>query len=104
MTWRSNGPHRAAVLALAGTHGSLSRTEIAHRLGLSPATVTQVTKELIAHGLLVETASAPSRGGRPARLLGLAGGARYALGVKVAPDHLAFAQVALDGSVRGLTV
>lgn len=104
MTWRSDGPHRAAVLALAGTHGSLSRTEIAHRLGLSPATVTQVTKQLIAHGLLVETASAPSRGGRPARLLGLAGGARYALGVKVAPDHLAFAQVALDGSVRGLTV
>ena len=96
--------HRAAILALTGASGSLSRTEIAQRLDLSPATVTQVTKELITQGLLEELASAPSRGGRPAQMLGLAGSARRALGVKIAPDHLAISEVELDGTVRGLDV
>lgn len=100
----STDHHRAAVLALAGTSGSLSRTEIAQRLGLSPATVTQVTKELISHGLLEELASAPSRGGRPAQLLGLAGSPKRALGVKIAPDRLAISDVELDGTVRDLSV
>jgi predicted NBD/HSP70 family sugar kinase len=96
--------NRAAILALVGRSGSLSRSEIAQRLDLSPATVTQLTKELIAHGALKELASAPSRGGRPAQLLGLAGSARHALGVKVAFDHLAVADVELDGTVREVSL
>ncbi|QUH02392.1 ROK family transcriptional regulator [Saccharopolyspora erythraea] len=100
MASQSADLHRAAILALAGTAGSLSRTEIARRLDLSPASVTQLTKDLIERGLLAELAAAPSRGGRPAQLLGLAGAARHAIGVKVTPDHLAIADVRLDGTVR----
>lgn len=94
--------HRAAVLALLGAAGSLSRSDIAQRLALSPATVTQLTKDLIGQGLIEELAQAPSRGGRPAQLLGLVGAPRHALGVKVAPDHLATALVGLDGVLREL--
>lgn len=52
MASQSADLHRAAILALAGTAGSLSRTEIARRLELSPASVTQLTKDLIERGLL----------------------------------------------------
>ncbi|GAA2805839.1 ROK family transcriptional regulator [Saccharopolyspora taberi] len=100
MTSQAADRHRAAILALAGTTGSLSRSEIAQRLELSAATVTQLTKEMLAQGLLEELAPAPSRGGRPVQPLGLAGTAPHALGVKVTPDHLAIADVALDGTVR----
>lgn len=100
----SSDVHRAAITALVGRFGSLSRPEIAQRLQLSPATVTQLTKDLIRQGIVRELASAPSRGGRPAQLLGLADRTKRALGVKVTPDHVAIADVELDGTVRGVSV
>lgn len=90
----------AAIVGLLGTRGALSRGEIARSLGLSPATVTQVTKDLIARGVVEEAASLPSRGGRPARLLGLVDRAGVALGAKVTADHVTVVTVELDGSVR----
>jgi predicted NBD/HSP70 family sugar kinase len=90
----------AGVLGLLGTQGPTSRVDIARSLGLSPATVTQVIKDLLARGLVEELASVPSTGGRPARLLGLVARAEVALGVKVTADHVTLVTVELDGSVR----
>ncbi|HEX4816892.1 MAG TPA: ROK family transcriptional regulator [Nonomuraea sp.] len=92
---------RTAILALLGTGGPLSRTEIARELDLSPATVTQLARELMGHGMLEELDLKPSRGGRPAVRLGLVGGAGRALGVKVTADHLVLVDVRLDGEVLG---
>jgi Mn-dependent DtxR family transcriptional regulator len=39
--------NRAAILRLIGLSGPIARTSIAKRLGLSPATVTSITRELI---------------------------------------------------------
>lgn len=91
---------RSAVLAALGTSGPLSRTDIARVLGVSPATVTQIVKDLLARGLVAEVEHRPSRGGRPAVLLGLVGSAGRALGAKVAADHVAVVDVRLDGQVR----
>ncbi|MGI5287976.1 ROK family protein [Nonomuraea polychroma] len=92
---------RTAILALLGTGGPLSRTEIARELDLSPATVTQLTRELMGQGMVEELDLKPSRGGRPAVRLGLVGGAGRALGVKVTADHLVLVDVRLDGEVLG---
>ncbi|WP_219465201.1 ROK family transcriptional regulator [Nonomuraea rhizosphaerae] len=92
---------RTAILALLGTVGPLSRTEIARELDLSPATVTQLTRELMGYGMLEELDLKPSRGGRPAQTLGLVGSAGRALGVKVTADHLVLVDVRLDGEVLG---
>ncbi|MET9245896.1 ROK family transcriptional regulator [Nonomuraea sp. NPDC003709] len=92
---------RTAILALLGTVGPLSRSEIARRLDLSPATVTQLTRELMGHGMLEELDLTPSRGGRPAVRLGLVGSAGRALGVKVTAEHLVLVDVRLDGEVLG---
>ncbi|WP_283134561.1 ROK family transcriptional regulator [Rhizohabitans arisaemae] len=92
---------RTAILALLGTVGPLSRTEIAARLDLSLASVTGLTKELLGNGMLEELDLRPSRGGRPAQRLGLVGGAGRALGIKVAADRLVIVDVRLDGEVLG---
>jgi predicted NBD/HSP70 family sugar kinase len=93
----------SGIVGLLGTRGPSSRVDIARSLGISPATVTQVTKDLIARGMVEELASVPSRGGRPARLLGLVARAGIALGAKVTADHVTVVTVELDGSVRSST-
>ncbi|GAB3820819.1 ROK family transcriptional regulator [Tessaracoccus terricola] len=91
--------NRSAVLAQIGTNGPTSRAELARLIGVSPALVTQITKQLLADGLLVELELTPSQGGRPARQLGLAADAGHAIGVKIAPDHATFVEVGIDGAV-----
>lgn len=90
---------RSAVLALLGVEGALSRTEVSRRLSISPATVTAVTRELLAHGLVHEVEHVASSGGRPAQLLALAGSAGRAVGVKVSADHASFVEARLDGTL-----
>jgi predicted NBD/HSP70 family sugar kinase len=91
--------NRVAVLRLLGSSGPLPRTTIARELGLSPATVTSVTRELLRRGVVREAAQLPSNGGRPSVLLELVGGAATAFGVKIAPDHLVGVRVNLDADV-----
>ena len=91
--------NRTAILRMIGISGPIARTELARRLGLSPATVTSITRELIESGLVRVADRAPSNGGRPALLLEIVGGAASAFGVKVAPDHLVGVLVDLDAEV-----
>lgn len=94
------GDHnRTAILRLIGREGRIARTTIARRLGLSPATVTALTRDLLERGLIQVVERAPSRGGRPAILLGLVSAAANALGVKIAPDHVVGVRVDLDAKV-----
>lgn len=90
---------RTAILALMGAQGQLSRADLARQLDVSPALVTQLTKQLIADGLVQERDIAPSHGGRPARLLGLTASAGNAIGVKVVADHVTLVEVGIGGAV-----
>lgn len=92
--------HRTAILAHLGAHGAASRADLARALDVSPALVTQLTRDLLADGLLEELEQASSNGGRPARMLGLVSQDLTAVGVKVAPDHVALVEVGIDGTVR----
>lgn len=91
--------NRAAVLRLIGASGPIARRDIARQLGLSPATVTSVTRELLERGIVRAADTVPSDGGRPAVLLELFGSAATAFGVKIAPDHLVSVRVNLEAEV-----
>lgn len=91
--------NRSAILAHLGAHGPASRADLARVLNVSPALMTQLTKDLLFEGLLVELEHSPSQGGRPARMLGLVSSAGRAIGVKVVADHVAFVEVGIDGAV-----
>ncbi len=103
MATRSTGRtdvNRSAILARLGAHGSASRADLARMLNVSPALMTQLTRDLLAEGLLRELEHSPSQGGRPARMLGLVSTAGRAIGAKVAADHVAFVEVGIDGTVK----
>lgn len=91
--------NRSAILARLGAHGPASRADLARSLAVSPALMSQLTKDLIADGLVRELEHQPSQGGRPARKLGLVVEAGKAIGVKVAADHVAFVELGIDGTV-----
>jgi len=88
-----------AVLALVGRRGPISRADIARRLGLSPPTVTAVTRSLIEAGVIAKADDAQSRGGRPGELLAVVGRAAVAIGVKVAAGRVTGVRADLDGTV-----
>jgi predicted NBD/HSP70 family sugar kinase len=92
--------NRTAILAHLGGHGPASRADLARMLGVSPALVTQLSRDLLAEGLIEELDHSTSQGGgRPARMLGVVAQTARAIGVKVAADHVAFVEVGIDGSV-----
>jgi DNA-binding MarR family transcriptional regulator len=74
------------VLQLIQGRGPISRKEIARVSGLSPASVTGITGELIARGLVREVGAAAGggRAGRRAVLLQLNPHAGFVVGVKLA--------------------
>ena len=61
--------------------------------------MTAVTRELLDQGIVRVAERAPSKGGRPALLLELVGGAASAFGVKIAPDHLVGVRVDLEAQL-----
>jgi len=91
--------NRSAILAQLGARGGLSRIELSEILGVSPALITQLVKDLVRDGLIHEAGHADSSGGRRAVQLELSVDVGTAIGVKVAADHLVAVEVRIDGTV-----
>ncbi|MFV2063310.1 MAG: ROK family protein [Chloroflexota bacterium] len=81
--------------------GPTSRAEIATGSGLSAATVSNLTVELLDEGLIHETGVVETSRGRPPVLLRLNSKARYVVGVKVMPNALVAVVTDLDANVVG---
>jgi predicted NBD/HSP70 family sugar kinase len=75
--------NRSVVLSNLFFEGPLSRQEISRRTGLSPATVSNVTGELIEERLVVDAGMVDSDGGRPRILLRVNPDHAYVVGVDV---------------------
>ncbi|MFI1989899.1 ROK family protein [Actinoplanes sp. NPDC020271] len=78
----------AVVLRHLRTHGPSSRAAIAATTGLTKATVSSLTGDLIGHRLLRETGLSGNRIGRPATALALDGSAYAAIGLQIASGQL----------------
>ncbi|SEE50416.1 Sugar kinase of the NBD/HSP70 family, may contain an N-terminal HTH domain [Jiangella alba] len=92
----------ALVLDVVRAQEPVARAVIAAATGLSPATVTGITHQLLQSGLLTETTEADVRrgtGGRPARLLRLGRNAVFAAGVRLAASEAVVVLVDLGGDV-----
>lgn len=87
------------MLRTLGLVGPMHRTALAAELGVSPATITELTRELLEIGLLRSAGKEPSRGGRPKELLALVADSGHLLGVKVASDKVIGVVVDLAGNV-----
>jgi glucokinase-like ROK family protein len=78
---------------------SRSRSEIAHRTGLSRAVVTQRVTELVDRGLLREAGPGPSTGGRRPRQLGFVASAGHLLVADLGATSIDVALTDLTGRI-----
>ena len=98
-----NAGRRADVLRVIALDGPIPRTRIADALGVSSATVTTITRELIESGLVTMSGKRPASGrrGRPLEMLSIAPDAATVLGAKVSDDHVTAVTTDLRGSITG---
>lgn len=73
----------SVVLKAVMSQGALSRADIAKITGLTPASITNITKELMERGYLVQSRIGKSSGGRPPIILELNPDARYIIGINI---------------------
>jgi N-acetylglucosamine repressor len=91
--------NRSTVLTMIKTYGPIARADIARRSGLSPATITAITAELIDENLVFEKAAGDSSGGRPPILLALNPKAGYVVGIKLTETSATAALTDLEAMV-----
>ncbi len=75
--------NRSAVLRTLLRDGETTRGQLASSLGMSAGTVTNVVADLMAEGLVHETGSVPSDGGRPITTLSIRPEGAYFIGADV---------------------
>ena len=92
--------NRSVLLSMLYFDGPLSRYELGSRTGLSPATVSTLTGELVQDGLVVEAGQVDSDGGRPRVLLRVNPGYGSVVGVDVGETGIRVELFALDMTRR----
>lgn len=91
--------NRNLVLNLLVGQEALSRSELARRTGLSNATITEISSELLTSGLLEEVGEGESTGGRRPLLLRMNARAGFVVGVKLVEGALTCAVTDLHAHV-----
>ncbi|MDO5416587.1 MAG: ROK family transcriptional regulator [Lachnospiraceae bacterium] len=87
------------ILSFFRKREDVSKAEIAETIGLSPATVSLLTQELVDEGYLVENRYGESSGGRKPMLYNLNRELAYILAVKITPKGAVLAVMNLSGEI-----
>jgi glucokinase-like ROK family protein len=95
----SRAINRSTVLNIIKDEGAASRTDIVRLSGLSPATVSEITADLIAEELIYEKEAGDSTGGRPPILLALNQSAAYVVGLKLAEQQISAALTDIEATI-----
>ena len=90
---------KKTILNIIQKYEGIPRVEIANRLSLRFATVTDVVRELIEEGLVMEGEGVDSARGRKATRLEVNAGARTAIGVDIGTENIRAGLVDLKGQV-----
>ena len=78
---------------------TISRVELAERLGLTSAAITRIVRDLLDDGLVVEDGRGQSTGGKPRTMLRLNPPSRYSVGVHLERNTCVVVVIDLAGEV-----
>jgi len=95
--WASRQKTRRMVLELIRAARTISRVELATTSGLTAPTISEVVRELMANGLVIEAGRGASTGGKPPTLLQLNPLGRYSVGVQLERNTCVIVIVDLAG-------
>jgi len=93
--------NRSTILNTIKTYVAIPRAEIARLTGLSPATVSGISAELIQENLVFEKETGDSSGGRRPIMLAINPHGGYVVGIKVMEDHALGALTDLEATLLG---
>jgi predicted NBD/HSP70 family sugar kinase len=85
------------VLSLIQASDGISRVEIASGTGLTAQTVSVIVRRLIERGIVYESGSLPSAGGKPRTTLRINPSAAYAVGIHFDPLEMSIVVVDMTG-------
>ncbi|MBI9048898.1 MAG: ROK family protein [Anaerolineaceae bacterium] len=91
--------NRSLLLNAIKSEGAVSRVGLVHMTGLSPATVTAITGQLIQENMIFEKNTGDSTGGRPPIMLALNPRGGFVIGIKLMEDHAVGALTDLNASI-----
>ena len=91
--------NRNRVFRYICKHGTVSNPDISYDMKMSLPTVTQITKELIERGFIVENGELQSTGGRRAKALSAAINVKQAVGLDITKNHISFVLTNLTGEI-----
>ena len=89
----------SAILDLIRSSGVVSRIELADRSGLTGASISRITKQLLLDGLIVETGVGDRTGGKRRTLLQLNARSRHAVGISLDFASITYLVTDLSGEV-----
>ena len=92
--------HRSLLLRLIWREQLISRAELARRTGLSRSSISAIVSELLTTGLVSETGSGDSSGGRRPIMLGFDDDALAIVGVDMGATHIAVCVTDLRAQVK----
>ncbi|NLJ49449.1 MAG: ROK family transcriptional regulator, partial [Candidatus Atribacteria bacterium] len=93
--------YKATIKRLIYENGSLSRTEIQKKLGIRPASITQLTKELIKEKILIEKGFGNNQKGKKQRLLTLNPIGGTVIGIEFDPQSIRGLLIDLENKIIG---
>ena len=88
------------IFRLIYNSNSISRQEIADKLGLSLPTINQNIKLLKEEGLILLEGNFDSTGGRKAQMITVNAAARYAVSVNICPLEIRTSLIDLNGEIK----
>lgn len=88
------------VLETIRLHAPVSRVDVAKKTNLTAQTVTNITRELISAGLIVEAERHQDGRGAPSILLRINRYGAYSIGMDLDKDHLSAVLIDLMGDIR----
>ncbi len=96
--------NRLLLLDALRQHGPLARVELGRHTGLSPASITSISSQLISDGILQEVADhdtpvVPMRRGRPLTQLGINPKSAHVAAVKISIDGIEMALADARGTI-----
>lgn len=91
--------NRSILLNAIKSQGEVSRAALAQMSGLSPATVTGITGQLIHEGLVFEKTTGDSTGGRPPIMLALNPRGGFVIGIKLMENQAVGALTDLNAAI-----
>jgi predicted NBD/HSP70 family sugar kinase len=92
--------HTALMIRLLWRERSISRADLARSTGLSRSTVSAIINDVLETGLVHETGSGESKGGRRPIMLSFDDDAFFIIGIDMGASHVGVAVTNLRGEVR----